>query len=244
MHKWILRVILLALLALAGFQPPAFLEKPLPASYFLQLVGDPEVRMVQRAVFMVKVKHREGERNGTGVAVGKGLMLTAFHLVGNLRTGKITAEEIWLSQPHTEWKEEIPAEIVKADPSLDLVVLKFEAPIELPSISPGDPVRLRPGEVIYVIGHEFFPGGIGVLYPRDGEILDELREESAFFAIFPPVARGFSGGGVFNQKHELVGIVSRNFIFFQTFREGGRFYKTTKRGALVIKVDRALRLLE
>lgn len=231
--KITLLIILALILAEGGFQPFT------PASQFLRLVNDPAVKGVQKAAFMVRAKHSGAERFGTGMAIAEGLVLTAFHLVGNPKTGEVTAEEIRLSQPHLGRKDELQAKVIKADPSLDLAVLKLEVAVEIPPLLFGDPERLKPGEFVYAVGHEFFPGGIGVIYPRDGKIMDGLKDE-AFFAIFPPVARGFSGGGVFNRKHELVGIVSRNFILLRTSENGKQI---ATHGTVVIKINRVLRFV-
>lgn len=237
MKRWVLKLILLIILALIPASIPA--EKLAPASQFLQLIGDPEVKRVQEVAFVVKAKHPGSERFGTGIAVAQGLVLTAFHLVGSPDTGEITAEEIRLSQPHMGRKEELQAKVIKSEPSLDLAVLRFEAAIEIPFRPFGDAEQLQPGEFVYAVGHEFFPGGIGVIYPRDGKILGGLKE-NAFFAIFPPVARGFSGGGVFNKKHELVGIVSRNFIFLRTLENGKQI---AIYGTMAVKINHALQLM-
>jgi len=194
---------------------------------------------------MVRARHPKRVSTGTGMAVGRDLILTAFHLVGDPYTGEVTAEEVWVSQPHTDWKRWILAEVVGDEPSLDLAVLEIEPFREFPPLSFGDPTQLRPGELVYLIGHELLLDGTGMLYPRDGEIVGDsaLDTESPLFVISPSVVKGFSGGGVFNQKHELVGIVSRNSVFPQTMREGGRVYETAKRVAIVTKIDCAVPLL-
>ncbi|HID87098.1 MAG TPA: serine protease [Anaerolineae bacterium] len=252
MKNWILRAPLLLMLffllmsSRASSPKPSSLEEPVSTPFILQLISDPEVKEVQEAAFMIKAKHHRRVSAGTGMAVERDRILTAFHLVGDPYTGEITAEEIWVSQPHTDWKGEISAEVVRADPSVDVAVLKVKPFREVPPLSFGDPDQLRPGELIYLIGHEvFLLDGIGILYPRDGEIMgDFTSEESTFLVISPPVARGFSGGGVFNQKHELVGIISRNSLFPKTVKEGGRVYRMVKQGAIATKIHCALPLLE
>lgn len=249
--KWMLGatllLILLLILVSPGVSSPrqSLVEKPVPTPFILQLISDPKVKEVQEAAFMLKAKHPKRVRVGTGMAVEGDLILTAFHLVGNPYTGEITAEEVWVSQPHTDWKRWILAEVVGAKPSFDLAVLKIEPFREIPSLSFGDPNRLRPGELIYLIGHEFLLDGTGIVYPRDGEIVGDSASdrESPLFVISPSVVKGFSGGGVFNQKHELVGIISRNSVFPQIVREGGRVYETAKRVAVVTKIDCAVPLL-
>ena len=126
-------------------------------------------------------------------------------------------------------------------------MLTYKTVRGLPPLSFGDPNQLLPGDTVYVVGHEFYPThGIGILYPRDGEIPGDfiLEKEDTFFVISPPVIRGFSGGGLFNLNHELVGIATKGYLVWDTFREGGRVYLVAKRGTIVIKINCALLLLE
>ncbi len=204
----------------------------------LRLISDPKVKEAERASFMIRAKRPRGIRDGTGVWMGQGLILTAFHLVGDPATGKIVAEEIQVSQPHLGWEEGCLAKVASADSSLDLVVLKCEKIEGLPAPSFGDPDQLLPGDTIYAVGHEFFPPrGIGILYPRDGRVSENL---DTFFVIFPPFIRGFSGGGVFNLNHELVGIALHGFAIVETV-EGEM---VIKQGTIVRKIDLAFPLLE
>jgi len=204
----------------------------------LWLISDPKVKEAERASFMVKARHPRGIRDGTGVWMGQGLILTAFHLIGDPATGRIVAEEIKVSQPHLGWEEGCLAKVASADSSLDLAVLKCEKIEGLPSPSFGDPDQLLPGDAIYAVGHEFFPPrGIGILYPRDGEVSENL---DTFFTVSPPFIRGFSGGGVFNLNHELVGIALRSFVIVETI-EGEM---VIKQGTIVRKIGFALPLLE
>lgn len=247
---------LLILAACAGVTPPPYptptlSPPPQPlittTPFVLQLISDPKVKEAERASFMIKAKHARIIRAGTGVWMGQGLILTAFHLVGDPSTGEITAEEIRISQPHLGWKEGCLAKVAAIDPSLDLAVLKCETIRKLPSLAFGDPNQLLPGDTVYVVGHEFYPAhGIGILYPRDGEIPDDfiLAKEDTFFVISPPVVRGFSGGGVFNRSHELVGVATKGYLVWDTFREGGRVYPVARQGTIVRKIDCAFSLLE
>lgn len=244
-----LRITLLSILCLivisCGLPTPEISldSYPNPTPFVLQLISDPKVKEVERASFMIKAKHPRKIRAGTGVWMGQGLILTAFHLVGDPFTGEITAEEIRVSQPHLGWKEGCLAKVAAIDPSLDLVVLKCKTIRGLPPLSFGDPNQLLPGDTVYLVGHEFFPlYGIGVLYPRDGIISEKL--EDTFFVISPPVVQGFSGGGVFNLNHKLVGITIKGYIVRDTFKEGGRVYPVTKRGTIVRKINSAFSILE
>jgi hypothetical protein len=241
----LLLISLLSCVAPAPSTPP---QPPITTTPFiLQLISNPKVKEAERASFMIKAKHPRKTRSGTGVWMGQGLILTAFHLVGDSSTGEITAQEIRISQPHLGWEEGSLAKVAAIDPSLDLAVLKHKTIRGLPSLSFGDPNQLLPGDTVYVVGHEFYPAhGIGILYPRDGEIPDDfiLEKEDTFFAISPPVVTGFSGGGVFNLNHELVGIATTGYLVWDTFREGSQAYPEAKRGTIVRKIDCAFSLLE
>ncbi|NIM99314.1 MAG: hypothetical protein GTO24_14930 [candidate division Zixibacteria bacterium] len=251
---WVLRVTLLLVLLILSLMvvtsdtarpKPSPIQQPNPTPFVLRLISDPKVKEVQEAHFMIKAEHPTGIKAGTGVAVDQELILTVFHLVGSNKTGEITATEIRITQPHMPWKEWYAlAEVVATDPSLDLAVLKFERHRKLPSLSFGDPSQLRPGEVVYLIGHEFFPDGVGLLYPRDAEIAEGFAPESPFFGVTPWVIRGFSGGGVFNLQHELVGIAIKDYILFDTIKEGDRTYKIVEQGTIVTRINWAIHLLK
>jgi S1-C subfamily serine protease len=250
-RNWILRVTLLLILFLMVVSSDTArpdsspIQQPTLTPFVLRLISDPNVKEVQEAHFMIKAEHPTGIKAGTGVAVDQELILTVFHLVGSNETGEVTATEIRISQPHMPWKERYAlAEVAATDPSLDLAVLEFEPHRELPSLSFGDPSRLRPGQVVYLIGHEFFPDGVGLIYPRDAEIVGDYPPESPFFGVTPPVIRGFSGGGVFNLQNELVGIAIKDYILFDTIKDGGRTYEVVKQGTIVTKMNRAIQLLE
>ncbi len=250
-RNWILRLTLLLILFLlvvtsnTARPEPSPIQQPTLTPFVLRLISDPKVKKVQEAHFMIRAEHPTRIKSGTGVAVDQELILTVFHLVGSNKTGEITATEIRITQPHMPWKEWYAlAKVAAVDPSLDLAVLKFERHRELPSLSFGDPSRLRPGEVVYLIGHEFFPDGVGLIYPRDAEIVGDFPPESPFFGVTPPVIRGFSGGGVFNLQNELVGIAIKDYILFDTIRDGGRTYKIVKQGTIVVKINWAIHLLK
>ena len=250
-RNWILRVTLLLSLFLimvtsdTARPEPSPIQQPIPTPFILRLISDPKVKEVQEAHFMIKAEHPMGIKAGAGVAVDQELIVTVFHLVGSNKTGEITATEIRITQPHMPWKEWYAlTKVAATDPSLDLAVLEFECRQEVPSLSFGDPSRLRPGEEVYLIGHEFLPDGVGLLYPRDAEIVGDFPPESPFFGVTPPVIRGFSGGGVFNQQNGLVGIAIKDYVLFDTIKEGGRTYKIVKQGTIVMKIDRAIHLLK
>ena len=250
-RNWILRLTLLLILFLmvvtsdTARPEPSPIQQPTLTPFVLRLISDPKVKEVQQAHCMIRAEHPTRIKSGTGVAVDQELILTVFHLVGSNKTGEITATEIRITQPHMPWKEWYAlAKVAAVDPSLDLAVLKFERHRELPSLSFGDPSRLRPGEVVYLIGHEFFPEGVGLIYPRDAEIVGDFPPESPFFGVTPPVIRGFSGGGVFNLQNELIGIAIKDYILFDTIRDGGRTYKIVKQGTIVVKISRAIHLLK
>lgn len=115
---------------------------------------------------------------GSGVVVGTNYVLTCFHL------------------DHEFFVQGLPAKIVKNDVRVDLVYLKtiqkYENFAQLTKIA-------VLGEKVYVVGYAdgrktFLTGYIA-------------RIERGFILIDAKVIQGLSGGGVFNENGELVGIV-------------------------------------
>lgn len=115
---------------------------------------------------------------GSGVVIGTNYVLTCFHL------------------DHEFFVQGLPAKIVKNDSRVDLVYLKtiqkYENFAQLTKIA-------VLGEKVYVVGYAegrktFLTGYIA-------------RIENGYILIDTKVIQGLSGGGVFNENGELVGIV-------------------------------------
>lgn len=112
----------------------------------------------------------------------------------------------------TEDEREFPVHIVEISMWTDLMLL------DSPEIDALDPIKIsehieRHGKVHTMTHGQGFPS-----YRTDGEIMGETMTGSFFDPTMPPyiqlastclVLHGSSGGPLFNEKEELVGIVSR-----------------------------------
>ncbi|QDU27864.1 Periplasmic serine endoprotease DegP precursor [Anatilimnocola aggregata] len=157
---------------------------------------------------------------GSGVVIdSRGLILTTYHVVGDIRVSRYL---VWIG------KKPYPATVKAADPWLDLAVLKIEAN-ELQALALGDAKSLKKGQIVLALGNPY-------AIARDGE-------PSATWGIIANLARpappapertgagategrftlhhygnliqtdarlelGSSGGALVNLKGELIGITT------------------------------------
>lgn len=150
---------------------------------------DYQARQIDNIVDQLKftVKIETDKALGTGVIVGKDLVLTAAHVVGsNL---KVTFNGDYKAYD---------AEVIKLDESLDLALLKTEIPSEGVKISDED-VKLL--DAIYIIGT---PLGISDVFSY-GRV--SKLDQGYLHQLDASINNGNSGGPVFNENGELVGIV-------------------------------------
>ena len=138
---------------------------------------------------------------GSGVILSKeGLVVTNHHVIdkANEITVKLTNGETY------------KATLIASDAQTDLAVLRIQAENLQPAIL-GDSDVMRVGETVYAIGNPLgsLGGSVseGIVSAKDREITIDgqvmvLLQTSA--AVNP----GNSGGGLFNSKGELVGIVN------------------------------------
>lgn len=124
---------------------------------------------------------------GSGVVVRPGIVLTAAHLtIDGVEEGMVGNWEV--------------AEVLYLDIELDLMVLSVPG-IECPcaTLASADPFFL---EELLAIG---YPMGFGILVVTEGRMQGTL--ENGLYLTTAPITMGVSGGGAFNEKGELAGIV-------------------------------------
>ncbi|MBN2610771.1 MAG: Do family serine endopeptidase [Bacteroidales bacterium] len=138
---------------------------------------------------------------GSGVIVSDdGYIVTNNHVVEKSQKIKITLND----------KREFSAELVGADPSTDLALIKVNAK-DLPYIRYGNSDDLKVGEWVLAVGNPFniastvTAGIVSAKGKNLGIIQDNYRIES-FIQTDAAVNRGNSGGALVNKRGELVGI--------------------------------------
>ena len=137
---------------------------------------------------------------GSGFIIDKeGHIVTNFHVIANARQVEVTLAN----------KKKYKAEVIGADRSHDLAVIKINA-ANLNPATLGDSSRLQVGQKVYAIGNPFgmFSGtmtrgivsSIRSVREPDGVYIDEAIQTDA--AINP----GNSGGPLLNSRGEVIGI--------------------------------------
>ncbi len=160
-----------------------------PFFEFFRRFGTPEHRgpMLTRGV-------------GSGFIVKPdGVILTNAHVVAN-------ANEVHVKLTD---KREFAAKVVGIDKTTDVAVLKIDAN-DLPTVSIGDPARIRVGEWVLAIGSPFgFENSAtaGIVSARSRSLPDEGYVP--FIQTDVAVNPGNSGGPLFNAAGEVIGINSQ-----------------------------------
>jgi len=151
-----------------------------------------------RSVVVIVALDKQGNPVGQGsgfVVRSDGAIITNYHVISGAEDIQVKAGE-----------EVLPVEgIIYIDKENDLVILKAKAKA-LPAVRLGDIAKVSVGEKVYVIGS---PQGLENTI-SDG-ILSGIREvdpKRKIIQITAPVSEGSSGGPVFNDNGEVIGIVT------------------------------------
>ena len=134
--------------------------------------------------------------SGIVIAPAAGLVLTALHVVENVRTPRVTFVD----------GRAMPAEVIDSDKVLDVALLRIAPQPQLVGPKLGDALALRPAEEVYAVG---CPRRLGFTVSRGivsyvGREMDGAR----YIQTDLPINDGNSGGPVVNARGELVGMMS------------------------------------
>jgi serine protease Do len=138
------------------------------------------------------------EAKGSGFIINaSGIVVTNNHVVKDAHTVTVT-----LSNGET-----YPAKIIGTDPKTDLAVLKINAGHPLPYVELGDSRDVEPGEWVVAMGNPFGLGGTvtaGIVSAMGRDIGDGPYDK--FIQIDAPINEGNSGGPLFDQHGQVIGI--------------------------------------
>jgi serine protease Do len=138
------------------------------------------------------------DRVGTGFLVGTGLVATNLHVVAGMEEIRVV---LYGGTP-------IPINrIAGLDPERDLAILGFNPPRPLPSLTLGDSDAMSAGDTVIAIGNP-----LGVLdYSVSNGLISSVRQVSeklTVLQISAPISVGSSGGPLFNQFGEVIGVTT------------------------------------
>lgn len=139
---------------------------------------------------------------GTGFFVSTdGYILTNHHVIDGAKTITVTLKD----------RSELDAVLIGSDASSDIAVLKIKG-TGYPALKMGNSTTLKVGEPVLAIGSPF-----GFDYSASAGIVSAKSRNFSREAVVPFIQtdvalnQGNSGGPLFNQKGEVVGINSRIF---------------------------------
>jgi len=128
---------------------------------------------------------------GSGTIIGPGLVLTAYHVV----RGKGQPNVRFLAGPsHT-------GKVIWSEPDRDLALVEVDIPKGYP-IAPIECDELAPGQQVVTIGHPLRSKWVAFHGPLPRA---EARHKH-FVSLGFTIGRGVSGGPVFNNQGQVVGI--------------------------------------
>ena len=152
---------------------------------------------VSRALgFAVTIEGSGVYGSGVLVAPGAGLVVTAAHVVAEMKRPQVTFND----------GASFPAQVLDTDRGLDLALLSIPPQPGRPAPEIGDPLALDPGEEVFAVGcprHLPFSVARGVV-SYNGRPMDGAR----WLQTDTPINDGNSGGPVVDRYGRLVGITS------------------------------------
>ena len=150
---------------------------------------------------MFKDFERPTERKASSLGSGfiikeDGIVITNNHVIAN-------AEDILIRVGDKEYS----AEVIGADPYMDLAVLKMKTKNKFKPVTFGDSSKARVGDWVVAIGNPFGLGGTvtsGIISARNRQI--GLTRYEDFIQTDASINQGNSGGPLFNMDGDVVGI--------------------------------------
>lgn len=130
-----------------------------------------------------------------------GYMLTNYHVVAGADTVTVTLND----------RRELDAKVIGSDERTDMAVLKVEG-VNFPALPIGDSETLKVGEPVLAIGSPFgfdYSASAGIVSAKSRNFAKDTSVP--FIQTDVALNPGNSGGPLFNQKGEVVGVNSRIF---------------------------------
>jgi S1-C subfamily serine protease len=194
-----LRPATLLVSASAPFLPTWRVPCPEPASTLTSTLTPSQLfKLVSPAVYAVMVlgpAKQQVVSQGSAVAVSSKEAITNCHVVAN-------AKGITLVNAAAKHK----AEVIAADPSKDRCYLRVQEGELVPVPGLRDYASLTVGEVVFTIGSPK-----GMVNTLSNGLLSGLRtsdDDAEYVQITAPISEGSSGGGVFDDRGNLIGVTT------------------------------------
>ena len=151
------------------------------------------------AVAFVVVETDGAKSQGSGIAIdgAKGHFLTNWHVIKGIREG-------WVRVQGAEWMPIVA--VVAKDEHKDLALVKADPGGQtLHQARLGTVTEVKPGDPVVVIGNP-----LGEEFSVTDGIISQIRNQDGYRVVqtTAPISPGNSGGPLFNEQGEVVGIVT------------------------------------
>jgi serine protease Do len=157
------------------------------------------------AIVSIRTEHSLG----TGFVVSNdGLVASNLHVVAGNSKIMVTLAD------HREFEV---TEVFNGDRERDLVILRIEAH-KLPAVALGNSDVIRPGDSVVAIGHP-----LGLEDTVSNGLVSGIRkvdEHLTVLQISAPIAPGSSGGPIFNDRGEVIGVATAILLGGQNINFG------------------------
>ncbi|GEM84331.1 MULTISPECIES: serine protease [Meiothermus] len=187
------------------------------------LPRDVRERIIAATVFITYPTGTNTASVGSGTLISpQGFILTNYHVIGDLENRRIAPRLFVGTIRFVDQPPEVryQADVVASDPNLDLAILRITRTsngqpignVTFPAVPIGDSNKLIVGDPIYVFGFQGTGGNTitistGVVGGFTGE--DMVSGGKQWIKHDAQTGPGNSGGGIFNQDGELIGIHTR-----------------------------------
>lgn len=139
--------------------------------------------------------------SGSGFVIQGGYVVTNNHVVDNAQRMTVEFND----------GRQVNATLVGTDPKTDLAVIKIDSGSLPPALHWGDSTRARPGDNVFAVGAPFGLGNTvtaGIVSAR-GRSLNGSYDD--YIQVDAPINQGNSGGPLFDQTGNVIGVNSAIF---------------------------------
>ena len=179
-----------------------------------------------------EVRKEKGFATGSGFFVSsEGALVTNYHVING-------AKEITVID--TISKKEFKATVLKSDPTNDVAILKIDAVTEPVTLS--ERFSTMKGEEVFTLGYPLIQIQGQEQKATFGRVnsLSGIGDDIRYAQIDVPIQPGNSGGPLFNNRGEVVGVTSATLNQMVTLKASGALPQNVN---FAVKVDYVLPLL-
>ncbi|MBD2867705.1 trypsin-like peptidase domain-containing protein [Paenibacillus arenilitoris] len=136
---------------------------------------------------------------GSGVVIGDNLILTNHHVIADAASATV----------QTLYGDEAPVSgVVAYDAESDLAIIKTEEPLDLPAVEVTYALDSRKGDKVVAIGSP-----LGLQNTISDGLISNITFEGGvrYVQTSAPIDHGSSGGALFNEHGELIGITTLGY---------------------------------